>query len=75
MKVARDEKTRLVRAACAVSGLTPRELAENLGVDRARLSPSGRFAKADRDRLMATMREMAGDAAPPAPKRGREGSS
>lgn len=54
-----DEKTRLVAAACRRQQLNRKELADKLGVHQSRLSPTGKFAEEDRERLMAMLREMA----------------
>jgi len=57
---ARDEKSRLVEAACQATKMSREELADVLGIDRARLSPSGRFPRDRREELMAMLRELAG---------------
>lgn len=67
-----DERSRLIAAACEATGLTRRGLAEQLGVDHSRLSPSRVFSAADRDRLMAELRRLAGEPEPAEKKRGKK---
>lgn len=58
---ARDEKSRLVAAACKARKMSRSELADVLDIERARLSPSGRFPEDRREELLAKLREMAAE--------------
>jgi len=55
---ARDERGQLIEAACKAQRLTRAQLAERLGVDPARLAPSGSFPEARREELLAALRDM-----------------
>ncbi len=54
-----DERGKLVAAACRALGVSRGQLAERLGIARARLSPSGTFPAARREALMAQLAELA----------------
>jgi len=59
-----DERSRLIAAACQATGLTRRELAEQLGVDHSKLSPGRSWSAAAHDRIMAELRRLAGEPEP-----------
>lgn len=63
-KKRRDARSLLIERACKKLGVSRKLLAEEyLGVDSARLSPTGKFAAQDEERLMAKLRELAGSPA------------